>query len=56
MLVWSQFTFIQTTEIGSISALVLLINKASSEFRQTLIRVNASEPTFNYEGTCQLDK
>ena len=42
--------------IGSISALVLLINKASSEFRQTLIRINASEPTFNYEGTCQLDK
>ena len=42
--------------IGSISALVLLINKASSEFRQTLIRMNASEPTFNYEGTCQSDK
>ncbi len=42
--------------IGSISALVLLINKASSEFRQTLIRINASQPTFNYEGTCQSDK
>ena len=42
--------------IGSISALVLLINKASREFRQTLIRINASEPTFNYEGTCQSDK
>ena len=42
--------------IGSISALVLLINKASSEFRQTLIRIDASEPTFNYEGTCQSDK
>ena len=41
---------------GSISALVLLINKASSEFRQTLIRINASEPTFNYEGACQADK
>ena len=42
--------------IGSISALVLLINKASSEFRQTLIRINTSEQTFNYEGTCQSDK
>jgi hypothetical protein len=42
--------------IGSISALVLLINKTSSEFRQTLIRINAFEPTFNYEGTCQTDK
>ena len=43
-------------QIGSISALVLLINKASSEFRQTLIRINASEPAFNYEGACQVGK
>ena len=42
--------------IGSISALVLLINKASSEFRQTLVRIDASEPTYNYEGTCRADK
>jgi hypothetical protein len=42
--------------IGSISALMLLINKASSKFRQTLIRMDASEPTFNYEGTCQSSK
>ena len=43
-------------QIGSISALVLLINKALSEFRQTLIRINASEPTFNYDGICQSNK
>ena len=42
--------------IGSISALVLLINKVSSEFRQTLIRIDASEPAFNYEGACQSGK
>src|SRR5271169_3953985 len=36
--------------IGSISALVLLIDKISSEFRQTLIRIDASEPASNYEG------
>jgi len=42
--------------IGSISALVLLINKVSSEFRQTLIGTDASEPTFNYEGACQASK
>jgi hypothetical protein len=42
--------------IGSISALVLLINKVSREFRQTLIRIDASEPAFNYEGACQAGK
>ena len=42
--------------IGSISALVLLINKVSGEFRQTLIRINASEPALNYEGACQVGK
>ena len=42
--------------IGSISALVLLINKISSEFRQTLIRIDASEPASNYEGPCQAGK
>jgi len=42
--------------IGSISALVLLINKISSEFRQTLIRIDASEPAFDYEGTCKAER
>ena len=42
--------------IGSISALVLLINKASSEFRQTLVRIDASGPAFNYEGACRAGK
>jgi hypothetical protein len=42
--------------IGSISALVLLINKVSSEFRQTLVRINAAEPAFNYEGACKSSK
>src|SRR5271169_3267464 len=36
--------------IGSISASVLLIDKVSGEFRQTLIRMDASEPASNYEG------
>lgn len=44
------------SRIGSVSALVLLINKASSEFRETLIRINATEPNFNYEGACQSSK
>src|SRR5277367_1974220 len=44
------------SRIGSVSALVLLINKASSEFRETLIRINTTEPTFNYEGACQSGK
>jgi hypothetical protein len=42
--------------IGSVSALVLLINKVSSVFRQTLIRIDAAEPAFNYEGACQAGK
>lgn len=38
------------------SAIVVLIDKVSNEFRQTIISTKSSEPVINYEGTCSPGK
>lgn len=38
------------------SAIVVLIDKVSNEFRQTMIETKNTEPAVNYEGTCLPEK
>jgi hypothetical protein len=38
------------------SAIVVLIDKTSNEFRQTIIATKQTDPEINYEGTCLPEK
>jgi hypothetical protein len=41
---------------SGVSAVIVLIDKVSNEFRQIFIATKSPEPEINYEGTCLLEK